>query len=93
MKGRYNSQNPYSWTRSITNFLRDEEYDATHPWIYKVKKNGKIATEIYQYADDGQITGETEEESWRGSDKIAKTCAYKGVQDAARKRRQPSKSP
>ena len=79
------------WT--ITNFLGDAGRDPRKIWIYKAKENGKPATNIHQYVDDGRITGETEEDAWEGSSKMAKTCSEKGVQDATRKRREANQKP
>ena len=39
--------------------------------------------------DDIRVTSATEEEAWLASSKVAKTAAYHGCQDAARKRRPP----
>jgi hypothetical protein len=42
------------------------------------------------YIDDVRVVTNSFEESWRANSRVAKTCAWLGLQDAARKRREPS---
>jgi hypothetical protein len=60
----------------------------------KARKRGYIFTKfvgiIHFYVDDSCETAATQELARRASSRMAKTCAWLGLQDAARKRREPS---
>jgi len=62
-------------------------------WIAKIDDEGLVASELHQYVDDLRITAKTKELAWRASSQVAKICRYLGLQDAARKRREPSPEP
>ena len=52
-----------------------------------------MATDIHVYVDDVRITAPTKELAWLASSRVAKQCSWLGLQDAARKRREPSQVP
>lgn len=85
--------NPFQWDSVVQNLPGSHAYDPTLPWIYKVRKDGRMATDLHVYIDDVRITGADEETAWRASSRVAKCCSWLGLQDAARKRRQPSQTP
>ena len=51
------------------------------------------ASELKTYIDDLRTTAKDQRLAWLASSKIAKGCAWLGLQDAARKRREPSQTP
>jgi hypothetical protein len=85
--------NVFRWERVVLNLPGNLDYDPSKPWVYKIRKDGKIAADIHGYVDDNRETAPTEEEAWLASSRMAKTCAYLGLQDAARKRREPKRNP
>jgi hypothetical protein len=48
-----------------------------------------LAADIHVYVDDLWVTGQTEAECWRASQRVSSVLATLGLQDAARKRRVP----
>jgi hypothetical protein len=85
--------NPFHWDRFRLNMLGGEDYDPTFPWIAKIRSDGRLAADIHQYVDDLRLTAPDKELAWRVSSKVAKICSWLGLQDAARKRREPSQTP
>ena len=86
---RTDPKNVFRWETVRLNLPGDPKYDPTLPWVSKVREDGSIAADLHQYVDDLRETAATEEEAWLASSKVAKTAAYHGCQDAARKRRPP----
>ena len=93
MGDRMKKDNPFGWVTVETNLPGDNGYDPSKVWISKRKMNGSLASDLHQYVDDGRVTAESENEAWICSSHVSKTCSYHGVQDALRKRRQPSQKP
>jgi hypothetical protein len=85
--------NPFQWNCVVLNLPGNKNYDPTMPWIFKCRKDGQIAADLRTYIDDNRVTANDESEAWRASSRIAKYCAWLGMQDAARKRRAPSMAP
>jgi hypothetical protein len=85
--------NPFEWDHIELNLPCSANYDASKPWIMKMRKDGDIASEVVQYVDDVRIIAATRELAWQCSSKMAKGLRFLGLQDAARKRREPSQRP
>ena len=85
--------NPFQWDRVIENLPGTQEYDPSLPWIMKMRRDGKSASDIAQYVDDMRIIAATKELAWQCSSRTAKTLCHLGLQDAARKRRPQSQRP
>ncbi|KAL7572468.1 hypothetical protein ACA910_000296 [Epithemia clementina (nom. ined.)] len=85
--------NVFRWKKVVFTLPGNECYDPTRPWVYRVRKDGVLAADVHPYMDDMRETGPTEEDAWKAASKIAKTAAYFGLQDAARKRQPPSTTP
>ena len=90
---RLDPSNVFGWVDVRLNLPGDADYDPSVPWISKIRDNGEIAADVHPYVDDLRETAPTEEEAWAAASKMAKGAAYFGLQDAARKRRPPSKTP
>jgi hypothetical protein len=90
---RRDEENPFHWERVETNEPGDDEYNPVEPWIQKIRRDGHLATELWQYIDDLQTTAHSRELAWKASSRIAKTCCWLGLQDAVRKRRELSQRP
>ena len=61
--------------------------------MFKICKDGLVASDIAQYVDDVWIMAPTEGLAWLCSSKMANGLAFLGLQDAARKRRMLSQTP
>jgi len=53
--------------------------------LYKVWKDGTLATDLHIYVDDVRIMGGSAEDAWLAASHVAKTCMWLGMQDVARK--------
>lgn len=85
--------NPFDWKSIRKNYPGSEDYDSSVVWIAKIDEEGLLAAELHQYVDDLRITAKDKELAWRASSRVAKICSYLGLQDVARKRREPSREP
>ena len=90
---RLDLTNIFGWVDVRLNLPGDTDYDPSLPWICKLRENGDIAADVHPYVDDLRETAPSEEEAWLAASKMAKGAAFYGLQDAARKRRPPSKTP
>jgi hypothetical protein len=85
--------NPFEWDHTELNLSCSKGYDATKPRVMKMQADGDIALEVVQYVDNVGIIAATRELTWLCSSKMAKGLCFLGLQDAARKRREPSRRP
>lgn len=90
---RTDPNNPFQWELAVLNLPGSADYDPTLPWVYKLRVDLRIANEIYVYVNDGRSTGATKLECWRGTRRFASVCSHLSIQDAARKRTEPSTTP
>lgn len=88
-----NESNPFHWDRVETNLPGEADYDASKPWILILRTDGMSATELRTYINDLRTMAMNRRMAWAASSRIAETCSWLGLQDAARKRRKPSQSP
>jgi hypothetical protein len=93
LASRKDGGNPFHWDTVVLNFLGDMGYDPTQPRIFKITKAGWMAADLVIYIDDCRETANSLKEAWLASSWVAKTLAWLGLQDAARKRRAPSQGP
>lgn len=85
--------NPFGWETLRLNLPGSQGYDATLPWIMKIREDGKHASGLSQYIDDLRVSAASKELAWQCSSRMAKGLAFLGLQDAARKRRECTQSP
>jgi hypothetical protein len=85
--------NPFHWEEIILNLPGSWSYDPTLPWVFKVRYDGHLSCEVYVYVDDGKVTGWCKVACWKAAAELAKIMAKLGIQDAARKRTEPSVTP
>jgi len=88
-----NSSNPFHWSRWVFNLPGTIKYDPILPWAYRVREDSTLASSVLIYVNDLRVTAPPAELAWKASSKIGKVCSFLGLQDAARKRREPSQSP
>jgi hypothetical protein len=89
---RLESSNPFHWDKVVRNLPGDEGYKPVLPWHMKFRWDGKLASELHQYIDDLRTTTFSKELGWLASSRIAITCSWLGMQDAARKGRDSSQA-
>jgi hypothetical protein len=85
--------NPFRWNSVVVNAPGNPDYDPRMPWMYKLREDGTLASDLHTYIDDNRVTACNIDEAWAASSQIAKVCALLGMQDAARKRRAPCAEP
>ncbi|KAL7559397.1 hypothetical protein ACA910_008018 [Epithemia clementina (nom. ined.)] len=90
---RTNPNNVFAWNHVLLNLPGTANYQPGIPWISKHCSSGVIAADAQDYVDDLWGTAPTENDAWRVGSLIAKTAAYHGIQDAARKRREQMHRP
>ena len=87
---REEEANPFAWASVRLNQSGDAEYRPDLPWLMLLRKDGGLATSVCQYIDDLRMCAKDKTTAWAASCRIAKVLGWLGLQDAARKRREPS---
>ena len=90
---RHKGGNPFEWDQVELNLPGSEAYSPSKPRVYKIRKDGRIAGDLFVYIDDLRITGVSEESCWEGAHQVSSRMSWLGIQDAPRKRRRPSQEP
>ena len=90
---RHDHSNPFHWSAVRLNQPGDIDYQSNLPWIMQVRHDGDLAVAVCQYIDDLRTCARDERLAWRASSRIGKVLGFLGLQDAARKRREPSQTP
>ena len=91
---RFEEFNTFRWDTFCLNLPGSKDYDPKFPLGYKWNQETKsIAADFETYVDDIRSSDGTEEGCVLATRRIASLCNHLGIQDAARKRRFPSKSP
>jgi hypothetical protein len=85
--------NEFRLVRVRLNLPGSLDYDPSSPWVSKVRANGKIASDLFTFADDLRPIGSRRIECWRATRRLASIPNRLGIQDAPRKRRDSSQSP
>lgn len=71
----------------------DPGYDPSKPWVSKVREDGVIAADLVGYVDDLRPSGGSRQEAWLASRRTGSLLNYLGIQYAARKQRDSSRTP
>ena len=91
---RRDDDNPLRWDDVKLNLPGDAEYNPKMPWVYKWdEKNACLASDFGCYIDDIRGMGGSERACRQATRRVASNINYLGQQDAARKRRPPSRTP
>jgi hypothetical protein len=75
----------FQWEKVKLKLPGTEEYNPALLWILNLRANGTIAADIDGYVDDLWLTAPTKELAWQASARIAKVCAFLGLQIALEK--------
>ena len=87
------SSNVNRWAAVRLNLPGMDIYDQTLPWVFKYRKDGSIAADIFIYIDDGRPLADTAWENWNAARKFRCILNCLGLQDDYRKRIGPSQVP
>ena len=94
---RGNPQDPgnvFRWSRVRLNLPGDPCYDSSLPWVSKIRdEDGRIACDFVGCVDDLRSGGNGWTEARAASRRIASLLNWLGIQEAARKRRDPRQDP
>ena len=85
--------NIFGWKEVVLNLPGDPQYKPWKPKIAKLTSTGEIAPDAIFYVDDGRAVGASWDSCNRALHRMSSTLNMLGIQDAARKRRPPSKTP
>ena len=85
--------NPFQWDHIRMNLPGTAEYDPCTSWLSKLRRDGRVACDIYSFVDDERVTGPNEALTWQASHVLASKQSYLGTQDAGRKARPCSQQP
>jgi hypothetical protein len=83
------SGNVFRWESVRLNLPGNESYDPSKSWVCKVRADGMVAADVFIYVDDIRSSAPTQQEAWRASQRTSSVLGFLGLQDAARKRRDP----
>jgi hypothetical protein len=81
--------NVFNWEALRLNLPGDKKYTPSEAWVTKVRRDGTVAADVFVYVDDIRSCAPTELEAWRASQRTSSILGMLGLQDAARKRREP----
>ncbi len=90
--------NDFRWDRVTLNLPGSTVYKPWEPWVFKVHLQDDnspptLANDIKIYVDDARTIGSSYADCHKASRVVASTFSYLGIQDAPRKRRDPSRTP
>jgi hypothetical protein len=81
--------NVFSWDKMMLNLPGQVDYNPSRSWVTKVHKDGSVAADMFVYVDDVRSSASTALGAWQASQRVSSVLAFLGLQDAARKRRDP----
>jgi hypothetical protein len=81
--------NVFHWDHMRLNLPGSVSYTPTKAWATKVRANNEVAADVFIYVDDIRCSAPTQLEAWKASQRTSSVLGMLGLQDAARKRRDP----
>lgn len=88
------STKPLRWDIIVLNLPGSRNYDPSKPRVYKWDRiRGCIAGDLVIFVDDVRAAAITIELAWAIARQVCSRVQYLGVQDAARKRKPPTRTP
>jgi hypothetical protein len=90
---RHCSTNVFRWDKVIMNLPGSAGYTPDMPRVYRVRKDGTLAADLFKYMDDLRCTAPTAHDAWMGAKQICGRLSWLGLQDAPRKRSNASITP
>ena len=92
-RDRVNGKCVFRWNRVILNLPGTRSCNPSRPWVYKVRNNEKISTDVFWYIEDGRLTAPTSRECWKMVCYVYCIHAFLWIEDAGRKRNGLSNTP
>jgi len=83
----------FRWERVGINLPGHEDYAPNKSWVSKRRSNGTLAADSISFVKNICPTGPAEADARQASQVMAKQAAWRGIQDATRKRRDFSQTP
>jgi hypothetical protein len=74
-----NDGNIFQWIRVRLNLPGNRDYDPNIPWVSKVRKDGKIAADLFTFVDDLRPTGPGGKVCWQAARRAASTLNWHHV--------------
>lgn len=92
------SKNIFRWDHVVLNLPGSQNYKPSDPWVYKARMNPErgflmVVNDLKINVDDVRTIRSSYEEGRKASHTVASLAGYLGLQDAPRKRRDPSQAP
>ena len=84
---------PYQYDRVVLNLPTMACYDPGKRRVIKLRKDGKEASDVFVFVDDGRIAGADEAAATDSTRRVVCQIQQRGTQDASRKREKPSMRP
>ena len=57
--------NPFQWDHVKLNLPGTEDYDPCLSWICKIRRDGRMACDVFTFVDDERVVGPTEDLTWQ----------------------------
>ena len=80
-------RNVFCWDHVRLNLPGQEKYDPSLPWVSKVRTDGMIAANSFQYVDNVHPTGNSEDKCWDACHTYGSRINHLSLQDAPWKQR------
>jgi len=91
--GHQEVSNLFHWDSVIMNLPGSERYDPTKPWVYRVRCDREMASDVVTYVDDMRPVGHSRDACWKAGHVLACLYCWLGIQVSSRKTRPPSQTP
>ena len=88
-----NPFNPFQWSHSKLNQPGYKSYTPKLTWVMKLRSGGHLESEVFIYTDYGHVIAQSELVCWQAANIFCCICNLLGIQDAYRKRTEPSLTP
>jgi hypothetical protein len=86
-------QNPFQWTNAVQNLPGSAAYNPKLPWVYRIRADGRMASDVSTYVDDMRSVGHSRDSCWAVGHTLACWYSWLGIQVTSRKMRLPSQMP
>jgi hypothetical protein len=85
--------NPFQWTAVVLNLPGSPDYSPRLPWVFRVRADGHMASDVVTYVDDMRSVGHSRDSCWEVGHTLACWYSWLGIQVTSRKTRPPSQTP
>ena len=68
----------------ILNLTGMSLYNPSRPWVYKIRSDKRIASDLFFYMDDDKLNSFFALECWKAAKRIFQIMSYLRIQDAYR---------